>query len=105
VLTDRLTHWAVQAVSEVKGPVEVTGSDALADAIRQALPRARPEPNDRPSAVIETTGDPQMIEEPTRRLADEGILVLAGEPSEPAVELNLYPDVHGRGLWVVGVGP
>jgi hypothetical protein len=34
-----------------------------------------------------------------------GVLVLAGEPGDRALRLDLYPDVHLRGLQVVGVPP
>jgi hypothetical protein len=53
----------------------------------------------------DTTGDPDAIADATRRLADGGVLVLAGESAGRRTDINLYPDVHVRGLRVVGAGP
>ena len=64
------------------------------------------ERGERPRAIVETTGDPRAILDATRRVAELGIVVLAGESLGRGVaELNLYPDVHVRGLTLVGVAP
>jgi hypothetical protein len=81
--------------------VEVTGRGIVAGELRRRLGISAAPP--RPSAVVETTGDPQAIEAATRRLADLGTLILAGEPSGRRLDLDLYRDVHARGLRVVGV--
>lgn len=56
----------------------------------------------KPAAVVETTGRQDAIFEACRRVADLGLVVLAGEPAGRRTELNLYPDVHVRGLTLVG---
>jgi hypothetical protein len=57
----------------------------------------------RPTAIVDTTGDPARLVELTRRLADLGTLVLVGEPLGRSLDMQLYPDVHVRGLRLVGV--
>ena len=59
----------------------------------------------RPAAVIDTTGDPEVIADATLRVADLGLLVLAGEAAGRQLDLDLYPDVHVRGLVLAGVEP
>jgi hypothetical protein len=54
---------------------------------------------------VDTTGDPAVIVDATRRLADLGTLVLVGESVGRKATLNLYQDVHLRGLMIVGVAP
>jgi hypothetical protein len=101
---------AVAAVGD-RSPasVEVTGSGLTARHVRALLGRAAIDPRsvreERPSAVVDTTGDPEVIAAATRRLADLGTLVLAGEALGRTIALNLYPDVHVRGLRLVGVPP
>ena len=46
-----------------------------------------------------------MIVDATRRIADLGTVVLLGESLGRRAEMNLYPDVHVRGLTLVGVAP
>lgn len=91
------------AVPSGATPVEVTGTGAFADSIRSALASdgtGRP-----PAVIIDTTGDPATIVAALRRLDDLGTLVLAGPaPAEP-VDMDLYADLHVRGLTVVGIGP
>jgi threonine dehydrogenase-like Zn-dependent dehydrogenase len=57
----------------------------------------------RPAAIVDATGDPARLVELTRRLADLGTLVLVGEPLGRSLDMQLYPDVHVRGLRLVGV--
>jgi threonine dehydrogenase-like Zn-dependent dehydrogenase len=95
---------AVAAVGDTR-PAEVVGAGAVA---RLAAGLLGIEPGgaaERPAAVVEATGDPEAIASAAERLADLGTLVLAGEPLGRRVRLNLYPDVHSRGLRVVGVRP
>ena len=95
---------AAVAVGDAR-PVEVSGKGAvarLAAALLAVEPGHAPE---RPAAVVEATGDPEAIAGATGRLADLGTLVLAGEALGRRVRLNLYPDVHSRGLRFVGVRP
>jgi hypothetical protein len=95
---------AAAAVGDTR-PVEVSGTGAvarLAAALLAVEPGRAPEG---PAAVVEATGDPEAIAGAAARLADLGTLVLAGEALGRRVRLNLYPDVHSRGLRVVGVRP
>jgi hypothetical protein len=102
---------AVAAVGD-RSPasVEVTGSGLTARHVRALLGRAAIDPRsvreeERPRTVVDTTGDPEVIAAATRRLADLGTLVLAGEALGRTIALNFYPDVHVRGLRLVGVPP
>ena len=54
---------------------------------------------------MDTTGDPEVIRDSTRRLSAFGILVLVGEVLGRRLDIDLYPDVHQRGLRIVGVAP
>jgi hypothetical protein len=105
---------AARAVIDVSGDVEVTGDGVLALGIRRLVSQtnvhrlrvstasALPV---RPSAVILTTREPDALVSATRRVADLGVLVLVSEIAEP-FGIDLYPDVHSRGLALVGVpGP
>ncbi len=56
----------------------------------------------RPPAVVVMTSDPSDVAQATHRVCDGGIVVLAGDCSGP-LELNLYSDVHRRGLRLTGV--
>jgi hypothetical protein len=98
---------AVEAVDGVPGDrVEVTGAGFVAGAVRRLVgsPSAAKD-GLRPLAVVDTTGDPEQVLEATRRLDDLGVLALAGETAGRSVDLDLYPDVHLRGLRIVGVSP
>lgn len=81
--------------------VALTGRGVVAAELRRRLGIASSPPE--PSAIVETTGDPGVIEDATRRLANFGTLVLAGEPGGRTLDLDLYRDVHVRGLRVVGI--
>jgi hypothetical protein len=99
---------ASDAAQDFRGQrVEVTGRGFIARRIRAMLglgPERRTASPARPSAIIETTGEPECIVAATRRLVDMGTLVLVGELRD-RVDLDLYPDVHVRGLQIVGVAP
>lgn len=95
---------ALAALPAGSGSVEVTGDGALAAALRARLGArlgvAAPQP---PRAAIDTTGDPAVIGDLLARVADLGTVVLAGPPPAGGVELDLYRDVHVRGLTVTGL--
>jgi threonine dehydrogenase-like Zn-dependent dehydrogenase len=123
-----LLALAARAAAEVgaigHGPVEVTGEGFVAGAVaaivgahmptngaRPAADGGGPPAADggdrdrdaRPAAIVDTTGDPGRIRDALARLEDLGTLVLAGETGDRPLELDLYPDVHVRGLRIVGV--
>ncbi len=58
-----------------------------------------------PTCIVDTTGCPSAIVRASTRLADRGTLVLAGQPAGRRLSMSLYPDVHRRGLRLVGVAP
>lgn len=93
---------AAAALGEIGGPIEVMGSGAVAHVVRRLL-RGRDGGGSAPAGIVELTGDPDAIVDATRRLADLGTLVLAGDPCGRSLTLELYPDVHLRGLRLVGV--
>jgi hypothetical protein len=103
---------AAAAVEDLlPGSVEVTGSGLIARQIRILIGDAAAPgvgssaPVGCPGAIVDTTGDPAVIVSATRRLADLGTLVLAGETLGRRTEMNIYSDVHARGLTLVGVAP
>jgi hypothetical protein len=89
--------------------VEISGSGMIAQQVRQLLdtPSAdgRSTRRERPDAIVDTTGDPRMVVDATRRVAELGTVVLVGESLGRRAEMNLYPDVHARGLKLVGIAP
>ena len=94
---------AVKAISPQS--VEIAGRGLIAQQVRLLVGAPSETPVERPQAIVDTTGDPSVIAHATRRVADLGTVVLAGEPLGRQFELNLYPDVHVRGLTLVGVAP
>lgn len=100
---------AVVATCPPNGGIEVTGDGPLATRIRAALGAQATsgrsvsdgQPASIPACIVETTGLSEVIGQALTRLADLGLLVLVGPPC--ALALNLYPDVHVRGLRLVGV--
>lgn len=96
---------AAAAAGLVEGvhAVEVTGSGIVAELVRASVGTAPS--GGTPHAIVDTTGDPVVIADATRRLADLGLLVLAGEALGRTGDLDVYPDVHVRGLRIVGAGP
>ena len=86
------------------GPVRVTGRGVVAARSAEILLEHGRVGEGRPAAIIDTTGDPTLIADSLVELVDLGVLVLAGMPPT-AMSLDLYPDVHVRGLRIVGAGP
>jgi len=84
-------------------PVDVLGAGLLAALVRERVaPPRLGRPTD-PGGVVDTTGDPEQIVAATGRVVSGGVVVLGGETLGRALEINLYKDVHVRGLRVVGV--
>jgi hypothetical protein len=101
---------AVASVADVApDSIEVIGSGLIALYVRELLGGSlegdRSQHLVKPKAIIDTTGDPSVIVDATRLIADLGTVVLVGEGLGRRLELNLYPDVHLRGLTLVGVSP
>lgn len=70
---------------------------ALDDVLAGLAPGAEP--------VVETTGQPMEVEAALRRAPDLGTVVLAGPVPEQPPAIDLYADLHVRGLTVVCVPP
>jgi threonine dehydrogenase-like Zn-dependent dehydrogenase len=102
-----VTAVAREAVAAAPGAsVEVTGAGPLAAEARRLLAadgRLAPDGHEAPDAIVETTGDPAVIVAATERVAAMGTIALAGEPQGP-LRLDVYKDVHVRGLRLVGIG-
>jgi hypothetical protein len=84
-------------------PVEVAGSGALAAAIRAELGLANATSEERPGTIVETTGAVAEIQAALARVRDLGTVVLAVAPAPEAPDLDLYADLHVRGLTVVAI--
>ena len=85
------------------GSVKVTGSGLIAHLVRVLVGDGAARSAERPRAVVDVTGDPAVIVDATRRIADLGTVVLVGEALGRTADINLYADVHVRGLTLVGV--
>ena len=86
-----------------EGAVEVTGDSELARELRERLASRSPQRGLPPDAIVETTGEPDVVRAALERVDDLGTVVLAGPVADAAVSLDLYADLHVRGLTVVGV--
>lgn len=91
-----------EALASFTGRVEVVGDGAVARSIRAEWSAQR-SAGDAPDVIVDLTGDPEAITAAVSRLADLGTLILAGGPAARPVDLDFYPDVHVRGLRLVGV--
>lgn len=104
---DALSLLASKAVAAADGqPVAVTGSGLVASEARHLLReqgRLVGEGGTPAAAVVETTGDPSELARAIENVETMGTVVLAGEPLARTYDLDLYPDVHVRGLTLVGI--
>ena len=100
-MSEDLARRAVDAVPTGASPVEVLGDGPLAELLRRSL--GTDDASRRPAVVVDTTGDAAELARALRRLDDLGTLVLAGPPPSEPLALDLYGDLHVRGLTVVGV--
>ena len=92
------------ALPDGSGRIEILGENSLADELRTRLgDRAQLHPNAPPSAIVDTTGDAAAVVSALQRVEDLGTVVLAGSLASKAVTLDLYSDVHVRGLTIIGV--
>lgn len=98
---------AVQALTSFEpSRIEVYGIGLVAHLVRRIVGCPdRGRATDRPAAIVDTTGLARQIAGAMKRLDDLGTLVLAGPSVELPLPLDLYWDVHRRGLRLVGVAP
>lgn len=88
-----------------RGTVEVVGHGLIAAYIRSLVALRDAPAGERPSAVVDTTGDPELIRAALERVCDLGTVVLAGEGAGRTLDVDMYSTVHKRGLIVAGVAP
>ncbi|MEA2282213.1 MAG: hypothetical protein QOK21_2820 [Solirubrobacteraceae bacterium] len=94
---------AIAAVLPV-GTVAVEGDGPRAGALRSLLAVRLANAGQRPAVIIETTGEEAAIQRALAAVDDLGTVVLAGPAPARDFPLDLYPDVHLRGLTLLGVG-
>jgi hypothetical protein len=82
--------------------IRVTGTGVIAAEIRSRLGNSDGASSERPGAVIETTGDGAALTTACNEVRDRGLILLAGEPAGE-VDIDLYRDVHRRGLQMLGI--
>ena len=93
---------ALAAVAAEPGGIEVMGDSATARALRELLSERLVPAGARPRIVIEASGDPRSIQQALGRVEDLGLVLLAETPAAPG-PLDVYSDLHLRGLTLVGV--
>lgn len=100
-----LISLAASAVQMCKSArrVLVTGDGLVAETTRSSLTATRCH-EEAYDAVIETTGDEEIIRSALERLPPFGLLILTAPSPKPPI-INLYPDVHVRGVKIAGVAP
>jgi hypothetical protein len=103
VVAEALVHVAVAAAAEARSAQRpfVSGRGFVAETTRELL--GAQDAAETPDLIVETRGDPASLVESTQRVADLGVVVLAGVPSVDPFRFDLYPDVHVRGLHVVAL--
>lgn len=95
--TDRLESLVATARG-AGSPVAVSGDGPDADALRVEFPAD----TGTPTTVIETSGTVAGIREAMATVADLGTVVLAGRLPDHDPTLDLYGDLHVRGLTIIG---
>ena len=101
-----MAREAASAAVGCRGRVEVVGDGFVAAEVRRLAAAQERAPLAMVGAVVDTTGDPDVIRAALERVADLGIVVLAGEPAGRSLDVDFYSTVHRRGLVVAGVaGP
>ena len=103
-MSERAIAAVAAAVPAGAGPREVTGDGPLAQALRARL-AAAPGAGAAPAVIVETTGNPGAIRAALARVADLGTVVLAGPVTPGPVALDVYGDLHARGLTLVAMAP
>jgi hypothetical protein len=100
---DRLAE-VLGAIETGEAPVEVVGHGALAEAVRERLdpPGSGSEP---PCTIVDTTGELAEFEDVLARVDDLGTVVLAGPAVTSDSSVDLYADLHVRGLAIVAIAP
>ena len=82
-------------------PIEVVGDGDLADALRSATGGGAKV--EEPGTIVDTTGTPDALADALVRVRTLGTVVLAGPVPQAGVDLDVYSDLHVRGLTLLGV--
>ena len=94
----------ILAALPAEGWVEVVGEGELSQDLKARLgSRADHDRAKRPGTIIETSGEAAAIAAALQRVDDLGTIVLAGPVPAKPIALDLYGDLHVRGLTVVGI--
>lgn len=105
-MSGRAIAAVAAAVPVGGGPLEVTGDGPLARALRARLAAAAaPVADAPPTVIVETTGEAAAVRAALARVADLGTVVLAGPVAPGPVALDVYGDLHVRGVTLVAVAP
>ena len=101
-MNDHTLAAILAALALLEGPVEVLGEGQIAQAVTAAVGGR---PGKQLAGIVDLTGDAVCVKEALGRVADLGTVVLAGPYPERPVVLDLYADLHLRGLTLIGVPP
>ena len=106
LVLDALAGAAASAAQGAPGShVHVSGEGIVAGLVRDRLGALPEHADGAPGVVIDTTVDSDTLISATRIVGDLGTVVLAAGASDRTVALDLYPDVHVRGLRLVAASP
>jgi D-arabinose 1-dehydrogenase-like Zn-dependent alcohol dehydrogenase len=103
VSIEELTNAAMTIVAGETGDVAVLGEGRLAGALRERLGSRVAAAPTGASVVIDTTGEAEQIAAALSAVEDLGVILLAGSPPAAPLALDLYSDLHVRGLRVIGL--
>jgi hypothetical protein len=102
-------HRVADTVVPLAGTAAVCGTGAIARATAGLLGTTAldtaPEPGTGVAVGIDFTGDPDTIQGLLKAIAPLGRAILAGERLGRTLPLNLYPDIHVRGLRLRALDP
>lgn len=105
LVLEALARAAAEAAGEVPaGLVSVPGRGIVARWIRETL-GTDGGTHGRPRVVVDTTADAETLRSATAAVEDLGTVVLAAGAGERTISFDFYPDVHVRGLRILGVAP
>ena len=97
----REVRRVLDALHAEAGTVAVVGHDSLAVELLQQFGATTATP----TIVVETTGTTEGVAAALSEVADLGHVVLAGRTSAEMPDLDLYADLHVRGLTLLGTDP
>jgi threonine dehydrogenase-like Zn-dependent dehydrogenase len=95
----------LRLTASLDGKVAVVGDGPVAQRLREALANRLAGAGARPGVVVDTTGNVEVIQQSLARVDDLGTIVLAGPSGGENGPLDLYDDLHVRGLTLIGVAP